>query len=83
MRWGAQQRFVAGVPEAFDELAKQLRAMGLETRILPVRFDRLRGHPAFGDDGFTPDGRDSRSRPESLPGRCRKRRQCTTRFEIG
>ncbi|HKP28449.1 MAG TPA: ArgE/DapE family deacylase, partial [Gemmatimonadales bacterium] len=38
-------------------VAKQLRAMGLETRILPVRFERLRGHPAFGDDGFTPDGR--------------------------
>ena len=40
-----------------DLVAKQLRAMGLETRILPVRFDKLRDHPAFGDDGFTPDGR--------------------------
>ena len=38
-------------------VAAQLRAMGLETRVLPVRFDRLRDHPAFGDDGFTPDGR--------------------------
>ena len=38
-------------------VAAQLRAMGLETRILPVRFDNLRAHPAFGDDGFTPDGR--------------------------
>src|SRR5262245_63436278 len=38
-------------------VAKQLRAMRLETRILPVRFDQLRDHPAFGDDGFTPDGR--------------------------
>ena len=38
-------------------VAKQLRAMGLETRILPVRFETLRDHPAFGDDGFTPDGR--------------------------
>ena len=38
-------------------VAKQLRAMALETRILPVRFDTLRDHPAFGDDGFTPDGR--------------------------
>lgn len=38
-------------------VAEQLRSMGLEVRILPVRFDRLRDHPAFGDDGFTPDGR--------------------------
>ena len=38
-------------------VATQLRSMGLETRILPVRFDTLRDHPAFGDDGFTPDGR--------------------------
>jgi acetylornithine deacetylase len=40
-----------------EMVAAQLRAMALETRILPVRFDRLREHPAFGDDGFTPDGR--------------------------
>lgn len=38
-------------------VAAQLRAMQLETRILPVRFDQLHDHPAFGDDGFTPDGR--------------------------
>lgn len=38
-------------------VATQLRAVGLETRILPVRFDLLRDHPAFGDDGFSPDGR--------------------------
>ena len=38
-------------------VAAQLRSMGLETRVLPVRFDNLRDHPAFGDDGFTPDGR--------------------------
>jgi acetylornithine deacetylase len=38
-------------------LAKRLGDMGLETRVQPVHFERLRSHPAFGDDGFTPDGR--------------------------
>jgi acetylornithine deacetylase len=38
-------------------VSEQLRAMGLEVQVLPVRFDRLRDHPAFGDDGFSPDQR--------------------------
>jgi acetylornithine deacetylase len=42
---------------AQEIVAEQLRALGLQVEILPVRFDRLRGHPAFGDDGFSSDGR--------------------------
>lgn len=42
---------------AQEIVAGQLRAMGLDVEVLPVRFDRLRGHPAFGDDGFSPDQR--------------------------
>ena len=40
-----------------DLVAARLAAMGLDTMLQPVRFDQLRTHPAFGDDGFTPDGR--------------------------
>jgi acetylornithine deacetylase len=40
-----------------DLVARRLRDQGLEVTVLPVRFDRLRDHPAFGDDGFSPDGR--------------------------
>lgn len=40
-----------------DLVAARLERQGLETTVLPVWFDRLRDHPAFGDDGFTPDGR--------------------------
>lgn len=43
--------------EVQQVVADRLRGMGLEVEVLPVRFDRLRGHPAFGDDGFSPDGR--------------------------
>ncbi len=47
-----------GEEHAAQELvAAQLHAQGLEAEVQPVRFDRLRDHPAFGDDGFTPDGR--------------------------
>jgi acetylornithine deacetylase len=53
-----QSASLPGAEGPVQELvAAKLRALGLETRILPVRFDRLRDHPAFGDDGFTPDGR--------------------------
>jgi acetylornithine deacetylase len=47
-----------GEEGAVQELvADRTRAMGLTTEVQPVRFDRLRSHPAFGDDGFTPDQR--------------------------
>ena len=42
---------------AQDQIAQKLRSMGLEVEIVPSRFDELRQHPAFGDDGFSPDGR--------------------------
>jgi acetylornithine deacetylase len=43
--------------EVQELVARRLRGQGLEVTVLPVRFDRLRDHPAFGDDGFSPDGR--------------------------
>ncbi|HEX9166874.1 MAG TPA: ArgE/DapE family deacylase [Gemmatimonadales bacterium] len=42
---------------AQEIVAERLGAMGLQVEILPVCFDRLRDHPAFGDDGFSPGGR--------------------------
>ncbi|MFN8485750.1 MAG: ArgE/DapE family deacylase [Anaerolineae bacterium] len=38
-------------------MAEQLTNMGLEVAVSPVRFDALAGHPAFSDDGFSPDAR--------------------------
>ncbi|MFN8475755.1 MAG: ArgE/DapE family deacylase [Anaerolineae bacterium] len=38
-------------------MAEQLTSMGLEVAVSPVRFDALEGHPAFSDDGFSPDAR--------------------------
>jgi acetylornithine deacetylase len=38
-------------------IADQLRALGLAVEIVPTRFADLADHPAFGDDGFSPDGR--------------------------
>ena len=47
-----------GEEQAVQELvAGRLRTMGLEVSVLPVSLERLRGHPAFGDDGFSPEGR--------------------------
>jgi acetylornithine deacetylase len=40
-----------------EKVAKKLQSMGLEVTILPSLFDELRQHPAFGDDGFSPDQR--------------------------
>jgi len=42
---------------AQDRIAHKLQTMGLEPEIVPSRFEELRQHPAFGDDGFSPDGR--------------------------
>ncbi len=38
-------------------VADKFRALGLEVEIVPTLFSELRDHPAFGDDGFSPDGR--------------------------
>lgn len=39
------------------QIAAKLRALGLGVEILTTRFDELTGHPAFNDDGFSPDSR--------------------------
>jgi acetylornithine deacetylase len=38
-------------------IAEKLKSMGLEVKIVPSKFDDLRNHPAFGDDGFSPTER--------------------------
>ena len=38
-------------------MAERLTSMGMEVIVSPVRFDTLAGHPAFSDDGFSPDAR--------------------------
>lgn len=43
--------------ETQEVVAVALRDLGLEVDVLPCRFDGLRDHPAFCDDGFDPDGR--------------------------
>jgi acetylornithine deacetylase len=49
------------LPDAEDEaqqlIAEHYRALDLEVTEQPVRFEELRHHPAFGDDGYSPDGR--------------------------
>jgi len=53
-----QAASLPGQERAVQELiAERLGELGLDVTVLPVRFDRLRGHPAFGDDGFSPDAR--------------------------
>jgi acetylornithine deacetylase len=42
---------------AQEVVADAMRALDLDVTVLPCRFDDLRSHPAFTDDGFTPDGR--------------------------
>ncbi|MCE9646446.1 MAG: ArgE/DapE family deacylase [Chloroflexi bacterium] len=42
---------------AQDLVAQKLKQMELETEIVPSRFEDLKHHPAFGDDGFSPTGR--------------------------
>jgi acetylornithine deacetylase len=43
--------------EAQEAVADALRALDLEVDVLPCRFDDVRHHPAFVDDGYAPDGR--------------------------
>jgi len=38
-------------------IADKLRSLGLDVETLTTRFDELAGHPAFDDDGFSPDSR--------------------------
>ncbi|HIA23900.1 MAG TPA: M20/M25/M40 family metallo-hydrolase, partial [Candidatus Marinimicrobia bacterium] len=38
-------------------ISDKLKSLGLETEKVPVRFDELKGHPAFNDDGYSPDSR--------------------------
>ncbi len=40
-----------------EKIAAKLRALGLDVEMLTTRFDELAGHPAFDDDGFSPDSR--------------------------
>lgn len=40
-----------------DTIAGKLRELGLVVDQVPTRFDELRHHPAFNDDGFSPDAR--------------------------
>jgi acetylornithine deacetylase len=46
-----------GEGPAQELVAESLRALGLDVDVVPCRFDELRDHPAFCDDGFSPDGR--------------------------
>jgi acetylornithine deacetylase len=46
-----------GEAPAQELVAEQLGRLGLDVDVLPCRFDELRHHPAFTDDGFSPDGR--------------------------
>lgn len=43
--------------EVQGQIAAKLASLGLEVEIVPSRFDELRHHPAFGDDGFSPTDR--------------------------
>lgn len=38
-------------------IADQMRALALDVAVVPTHFDDLRDHPAFDDDGFSPDER--------------------------
>jgi acetylornithine deacetylase len=42
---------------AHHYVADKLRELGLSVDICASRFDELRAHPAFNDDGFSPDAR--------------------------
>jgi acetylornithine deacetylase len=42
---------------AHEYVAQKLRELGLSVDIVESRFDELREHPAFNDDGLTPNGR--------------------------
>src|SRR5919109_2286006 len=42
---------------AHHYVADKLRSLDLSVDICPIHFDDLRGHPAFNDDGLSPNGR--------------------------
>ena len=38
-------------------ISDKLKSLGFEAEKVPVRFDELKDHPAFNDDGYSPDSR--------------------------
>jgi len=40
-----------------DIIKDKLKSLGLDTEKITVKFDKLKDHPAFCDDGFSPDSR--------------------------
>ena len=38
-------------------ISDKLKSLQLDVKKIPVRFDELKDHPAFNDDGFSPDSR--------------------------
>jgi acetylornithine deacetylase len=40
-----------------EKIAAALRGLGMDVDVLTTRFDELAEHPAFDDDGFSPDSR--------------------------
>ena len=38
-------------------ILKKLESLGLDAEKVPVHFNELKGHPAFNDDGYSPDSR--------------------------
>ena len=40
-----------------DIIQDKLKSLGLDTEKIIVKFDKLKDHPAFCDDGFSPDSR--------------------------
>ena len=38
-------------------ISDKLKSLQLDVKTIPVRFDDLKDHPAFNDDGFSPDSR--------------------------
>ena len=40
-----------------DIIQDKLKSLGLDTEKIIVKFEKLKDHPAFCDDGFSPDSR--------------------------
>ena len=43
----------------------KLESLGLAAENVPVRFNELKDHPAFNDDGYSPDSRHNVAKTES------------------
>jgi acetylornithine deacetylase len=46
-----------GEHEVQTIILKKLESLGLDAEKVPVHFNELKGHPAFNDDGYSPDSR--------------------------